>query len=34
MVMNADGSDVHRLTATLNLAAVPAWQPVAPPKGH
>jgi TolB protein len=34
MVMDADGSHVHRLSATLNLAAVPAWQPVAPPKGH
>jgi hypothetical protein len=34
MVMDADGTDVHRLTATLGLDAVPAWQPKAPPKGH
>jgi TolB protein len=33
MVMDADGSHVHRLTATPSLDAVPAWQAKAP-LGH
>jgi len=32
MMMNADGSDQHRLTTTPGLYAVPAWQPVS--RGH
>ena len=34
MVMDADGSHVHRLSATLGLDAVPGWQAKAPPKGQ
>ena len=31
MIMNADGSNVHRLSAAPGVAFVPAWQPVGVP---
>jgi len=34
MMMNADGSDQHRLTTTPGLYAVPTWQAVAPVHSH